>query len=222
MKYYGHLERMDDWKEFLPDPDNQWVDKCSAKELARAWANCRRFPRKVHEMLEAASLDLVPLFGFPEYKVNLPGGRHPSRNDLYILARDGKGTFFPIMVVGRGDEPSGPLVHDWKGDRGEDGLERLAFIADGLDLAGKGMDRLRYNLLQEAVSVLLEGSRVGVDRGMLLVHSFGNHVDYFEDYGRFLSMFDLKAERDIVQGPVNLDGFSLYFGWVQEVVSGNS
>lgn len=216
MRYYGHLESMDDWEQLLTDPDMQWVDNCSAKELARTWAHCRRFPEKVHGMFEAASMDLVPLFGFPQFRIILPGGNHPSHNDLYILARYGSGDLFPIMVEGKGNESFGPLVRDWKRDRSGNELERLDFLARELELRGKEIDPLRYQFLQRTVTVLLEGSRVGAEGGMLLVHVFGENGEFFEDYSRFLSIFDLGAEKDVVQGPINLNGFSLYFGWVQE------
>lgn len=215
MKYFGLLENMEDWRRFLADPVKHWKDECSAKELARAWANCDRFPRKVERILSQSGLELTPLFGFPEYKIALTGGTRPSQTDLYVLAQDSEGELFPVMVEGKAKETFGPLVSEWKKERSEAGLERLEFLSKELGLAGRDIDSLRYQLLHRTVSVLLEGRRIGARQGMMLVHAFAENEDSFEDYRRFLAHFGIEAEKDIVQGPVVLGDFHLQFAWIQ-------
>ncbi len=215
MKYFGALENMEDWRQLLADPVKHWKDGYSAKELAKAWAGCERFPRKVERILSQSGLELTPLFGFPEYKINLPGGARPSQTDLYVLAQDGEGSLFPIMVEGKAKETFGPLVSEWKKERSETGLERLDFLSKELGLAGRDIDGLRYQLLHRTVSVLLEARRIGARRGMMLVHAFADNADSFDDYRRFLAYFGIKAEKDIVQGPVILGNFHLQFAWIQ-------
>lgn len=215
MKYFGALENMEDWRQLLADPVKHWKDDYSAKELAKGWAGCERFPRKVERILSQSGLELTPLFGFPEYKVDLPGGARPSQTDLYVLAQDSEGSLFPIMVEGKAKETFGPLVSEWKKERSETGLARLDFLANDLGLTGRDIDGLRYQLLHRTVSVLLEGRRIGARQGMMLVHAFADNADSFADYGRFLAYFGIDAEKDIVQGPVILGDFHLQFAWIQ-------
>ena len=215
MKYFGPLADMEDWRQLLADPDKHWKDGCSAKELAKAWASCDRFPRKVERILSQSGLELTPLFGFPEYKINLPGGTRPSQTDLYVLAQNDEGGLFPIMVEGKAKETFGPLVSEWKKERSETGLERLDFLANELGLSGGDLDGLRYQLLHRTVSVLLEARRIGSAQGMMLVHAFADNADSFDDYKRFLAHFGIEAEKDTVQGPVVLGDFHLQFAWIQ-------
>lgn len=215
MKYFGPLADMEGWRLLLADPDKHWKDEYSAKELAKAWAGCDRFPRKVERILSQSGFELTPLFGFPEYKINLPGGTRPSQTDLYVLAQDHEGGLFPIMVEGKAKETFGPLVSEWRKERSESGLERLDFLAKELELPFRDIDNLRYQLLHRTVSVLLEGRRIGAGRGMMLVHAFADNEDSFEDYRRFLVHFGIEAEKDIVQGPVVLGDFHLQFAWIK-------
>jgi len=215
LKYFGLLENMEDWRLLLADPVKHWKDEYSAKELAKAWASCDRFPRKVERILSQSGLELTPLFGFPEYKINLPGGSRPSQTDLYVLAQDREGGLFPIMVEGKAKETFGPLVSEWRKERSESGLERLDFLAKELELPFRDIDNLRYQLLHRTVSVLLEGRRIGAEQGMMLVHAFADNADSFDDYSRFLAHFGVEAEKDSVQGPIVLGNFHLQFAWIQ-------
>jgi len=215
LKYFGALGNMEDWRRLLADPVKHWKDEYSAKELAKAWAGCERFPRKVERIFSQSGLELTPLFGFPEYKVDLPGGTRPSQTDLYVLAQVAEGGLFPIMVEGKAKETLGPPVSKWKKERSETGLERLDFLSKELGLAGRDIDGLRYQLLHRTVSVLIEGRRIGARRGMMLVHDFADNADSFDDYRRFLAYFGIEAEKNIVQGPVILGDFHLQFAWIQ-------
>ncbi len=216
MNYFVALENMEDWRRLLADPVKHWKDEYSAKELAKAWAGCERFPRKVERILSQSGLELTPLFGFPEYKVDLlgGGGTRPSQTDLYVLAQDAEGGLFPIMVEGKAKETFGPLVSEWKKERSDTGLERLGFLAKELGLAGRDIDGLRYQLLHRTVSVLLEGRRIGARQGMMFVHAFADNADSFDDYRRFLAHYGIEAEKNIVQGPVILGNFHLQFAWI--------
>ncbi|WP_407656238.1 DUF6946 family protein [Lysinibacillus mangiferihumi] len=66
------------WKEYLADPLKQWKKGCSAFELAVSWENANNLPYTVNNVFKNSNITLFHnievLYGFPEYKVALPGG----------------------------------------------------------------------------------------------------------------------------------------------------
>ena len=42
-----------------------------------------------------------------------------------------------------------------------------------------------------------------------------NDFPRFEDYNQFLALYGLSGEKDLLIGPVNINGIDLYFGWVK-------
>lgn len=75
-----------DWKQFLAEPEKQWKDGFSAKELAQRWEAVDGFPDSVVRVLRTADEqelhDMKMLLAIPEYKVHLPGG---SRASILII-----------------------------------------------------------------------------------------------------------------------------------------
>ena len=142
----------EDWKQFLAQPEKQWKDGYSAKELAEAWQNASGFPKIVKNALASSKIaedkEIEFIQGIPEYKVDLPGGGRASQNDLYVLAKIGD-ELVVIMVEGKHLEPFGKTVAGWKKDSGfsEGKQSRLAYLATTLDLPLSNIDGLRYQLL---------------------------------------------------------------------------
>jgi hypothetical protein len=77
------------------------------------------------------------------------------------------------------------------------------------------MDHIRYQLIHRTVSALIEAERLGAKNAMMLVHSFSQSNEWFNDYCEFLRLFSLAGDLDSVSGPVNLNGIDLYFCWVR-------
>ena len=103
-----------DWKALLADPVKHWRRGYSAMSLAYCWEKANGFPQQVQKALSAVPElgTLEPLLAIPEHKVDIPGGRAASQNDLFVLARSPKGLVC-IMVEGKVSEPFGPLVSEW-------------------------------------------------------------------------------------------------------------
>ena len=98
-----------DWQKLLAEPEKQWRTGYSARTLAHCWEASDGFPPEVFEALcnttDPSLADLIPVIAVPEFRVPLPGGGHPSQNDLFVLARSRAGLVC-IMVEGKVAESS--------------------------------------------------------------------------------------------------------------------
>ncbi|WP_404430993.1 DUF6946 family protein [Sutcliffiella horikoshii] len=221
-KFYVPSKGAISWKEHLADPEKQWKVGYSAYELANSWDGTDKLPESVEKVFKQSGMDLfkdVPLlYGFPEYKVSLPGGGASSQNDLYVLAKSGD-ELLPIMVEGKVSEPFGQTVLSWLGDNPSKGKrKRLEYLLSTLGLREEEVLNVRYQLIHRAASALLEAEKVNAKNALFLVHSFSNQSKWYEDYSDFVKLFGLLAERNNIVGPTNVTGTNLYFCWVTEVV----
>lgn len=208
----------EDWKDKLAGKGNHWKEGYSARSLAECWEKANGFPQSVKEALNVSELkqigDINLLFGFPEYKVALPGGGHASQNDLYVIGKAGS-ELVSIMVEGKVNEPFSEKVRKWLGDNPSNGKqERLAFLLDLLNLKEENCLEVRYQLLHRTVSAVIEAKKINAKNAMMLVHSFSKEFKWFEDYQEFLELFGISAEKNSIVGPVKVKDIDLYFGWV--------
>lgn len=208
------------WKELLVDPEKQWKKGYSAYELAYSWEGEKNLPASVDRVFKQSLLSLFNnvevLYGFPEYKVKLPGGNASSQNDLYVLAKSNN-ELLTIMVEGKVSEPFGETIATWLGDNPSDGKrKRLNYLLELLVLNEKNVMNKRYQLMHRTASALLEAKNVNAKNSLMLVHSFSEKGNRFEDYCDFVKLFHLSPEKERIVGPVKLNGVNLYFGWVTE------
>ena len=156
------------------------------------------------------------MYGFPEYKVSLPGGGAHSQTDLYLLAK-ANNELLTIMVEGKNSESFGSTIENWLGDNPSEGKRRrLDYLLNQLGLIQQNAYNLRYQLMHRAASALLEARKVNAKHAMMLVHSFSDTGKGFVDYTKFVTLFHLSAQNNKIVGPVLIDGIDLYFGWVTE------
>lgn len=221
-KYFVPTKGIDSWKELLSDPDKQWKPSYTPYELAKSWEGANNLPSSVQRAFEQSDIPLLEnvkvLYGFPEYKVSLPGGGAPSQNDLYLLANSG-GALLPIMVEGKVSEPFGEEVRIWKGENPSIGkINRLRSILELLGLNEVEVLNKRYQLFHRTASAVIEAKNVHAHHALMLVHSFSQQAKWFDDYKEFVNLFGVKAKKDAVVGPVNVNGVQLYFGWVTDPI----
>ncbi|WP_226672085.1 DUF6946 family protein [Rossellomorea aquimaris] len=225
-KYFVPTKGINSWKEFLADPEKQWKPSYSAYELAKSWESADNLPSSVEIAFANSKISLLEnvkvLYGFPEYKVSLPGGGASSQNDLYLLA-NADGVLLPIMVEGKVSEPFGEEVRVWKGDNPSIGkINRLRSILELLGLNEEEVLNKRYQLFHRTASAVIEAKNVHAQHALMLVHSFNQQAKWFEDYREFVNLFGVKAKKDAVVGPVNVNGVQLYFGWVTDTIPAKS
>ncbi|MFF5996455.1 hypothetical protein AAGS61_17210 [Lysinibacillus sp. KU-BSD001] len=220
-KFYVPSQGPESWKAFLADPEKQWKEGYSAYELAHCWESSANLPMIVENVFKESKLpifdDVEMLYGFPEYKVAIPGGNASSQNDLYVIAKVKNG-LLTIMVEGKVSEPFGETVDLWLGNNPSDGKrKRLNYLLSLLRLHENHITKIRYQLLHRTASALIEAKKVNAKNSLMLVHSFRHEAKWFKDYANFVKLFDLTPLENNIVGPIQLDGINLYFGWVTEV-----
>ena len=213
------VSKPQDWKLLLAEPDKHWKTGYSAKALAYCWQEASDFPECVRNVFKKSGIELFQnielLLAFPEYKVFLPGGPRPSQNDIFILAK-GNNQLVSIMVEGKVTEPFGKTIAEWRQDDSKGKYIRLKFLLKELGLAeNKQIDTIRYQLLHRTASAVIEAKKFKAENALMLVHSFSEANEGFDDYCHFLALFGLKGKIDSLVFAKSINGIDLYFSWVR-------
>ena len=209
----------EEWRRLLAQPDKHWRTGYSAKALAYCWQEADGFPAVVKRVFKNSSIavfkDIEMLLAFPEYKVSLPGGRKASQNDIFILAK-GNGQLISITVEGKVSEPFDKTVAEWKLESSYGKKVRLNFLCDKLQLDKDQIDHTRYQLLHRTASAIIEAERFNAQNALMMVHSFSQSDEWFEDYSQFLALFGLNGVTpDSLVFAKNIDELDLYFCWIR-------
>jgi len=209
------------WKNRLTDADKQWRTGDSAKTLAHAWQEANGFPAEVHAVLRSSPhfRDIEMLLAIPEHQVPFPGGARPSQNDVWVLAR-AEGSLVSIAVEGNVPlqdlraESFGPTMQEWLRDDSREKRDRMAFLAAQLDLPTPLPAGIRYQLVHRTASAVIEAARFNAAHAVMLVHSFGDHNELFQEFREFVAMFGCAASPNTVLSVWMRLGVSLHFAWV--------
>lgn len=216
-KIYIPAINAEQWSQFLAEPSKQWKTGYSARALAHSWQEANGFPTEIRAAFEQSShfQDIELLLAIPEHQVPLPGGSHPSQNDVWVLARS-QGSLVSIAVEGKVSESFGPTMGEWLVDASPGKVVRLAYLrrelglADNLDLPSS----IRYQLLHRTASAIIEAKRLGAQQAMMLVHSFSQSHEWFEDYAAFASLFQTEVAIGQVVDAGSCGDIQLSLGWI--------
>ena len=216
-KFYIPSKGPELWKEFLAEPKKQWKTGYSAKSLAYCWEEAQGFPKSVQKVFKEYPYDLFHsiefLLGIPEHQVPLPGGSTASQNDIFVLAKSGD-ELISIAVEGKVSEPFGPTIAEKKKDQSPGVKKRLKFLCYVLGISGKDIDNIRYQLLHRTASALLEADRFCAKHALMLVHSFSQEHQWFEDYAAFAALYGQDPTPNSIVYAGEVHGKNLYLGWV--------
>lgn len=218
-------KEIEDWKELLADPDKQWKDGYSAKELAKYWHGKNEIPKEIHQLIHKGVNiprdDIEIIFAIPEYKVDIPGGNRPSQNDLFLLLKTGASTGV-MMIEAKCMESFGPIVGDWKNDEelNNGKKTRLDYLSKLLEINGKNIDKIRYQLLHRTASAIIMAKKIKCDFAIMAVQSFRFSEESFNDYTSFLELLALDARKNGICGPIIISGIPTYFCWIQIFYNG--
>lgn len=216
-KIYIPSKGPDSWKEFLAQPDKQWETGFSAKTMAHCWEDQNGFPKGFNRPLKDSGLNLEILLAIPEYKVNLDNNKAPSQNDLFVLSKDSNGLAV-IMIEGKVSEPFDKLIKDWNNSDGK--LCRFEFLAEKLEINTNITDsnNLRYQLFHRTVSAILTAERFTAKKALMIVHSFSQSNEWFNDYCEFVKLLNpnINPQVDEINKCKTLSsGIDLYIGWIK-------
>ena len=209
----------EDWQRLLAGRDRQGRDDPSAKALARCWQDADGFPPEIRTALHDSGVrlfrDVELLLAIPEHQVAMPPfNTYPSQNDIFVLAK-GEGQLISIAVEGKYSEPFGPFVAKWTERMTEGKRERLRFLSKELGLGQSAIGHIRYQLLHRTASALLEARRFRAENAMMLVHSFSQCNEWFDDFCDFCELFGLLGRVNSAVGPKHIKGIDLYLSWVR-------
>jgi hypothetical protein len=215
-KFFAPADNPADWQQLLAKPDSQWRTGYSAKSMAYSWTEARGFPGEIRAVLNTSGSthlhDLEFLIGIPEHEVPLPGGRRPSQNDVFVLSKGSDG-LVSIAIEGKVSEAF-DLPVDMRFAQPTPGqVTRLTFLLDLLGLERDAVASIGYQLLHRTASAILEARRFGARHAVMLVHSFSQELEHFDDYANFVGLFGQTAETNRVYEVRQIDDVTLHLGW---------
>lgn len=213
-RIYIPASSAEQWAQFLAEPVKHWRQGYSARTLAYSWQEANGFPVEVHSVLTSRFPGIELLLALPEHQVPLPGGSRPSQNDIWALARTEE-KLVSIAVEGKVSEPFGPTVGEWAAESSLGKKERLTFLCSQLGVQPQVPDALRYQLFHRAASAVIEATRFGAAHAVMLVHSFSQQGEWFQDYAAFAAYLGCKAEENAVASVGTCSGVLLHLAWVR-------
>ena len=216
--FFVPTEGPETWRSLLAVRNKQGKDQYSTKELAVSWDAAKGFPKEVEYIFKESNIKLLEnltfIYGFPEYKVPLPGGSTSSQNDLYVLAKSNE-ELITIMVEGKVTDTFGPTLDAWKGDYPSNGKqERLTSLLSKLELDETSVLNKSYQLIHRTASAVIEAENIHAKNALVLVHSFSVKEKGYDAFAEFVKLFDITPSKNKVVGPYVLNKTNLYFGWV--------
>jgi hypothetical protein len=212
-KIYIPTSSAEQWAQFLAEPVKHWRQGYSARTLAYSWQEADGFPAEVGSVLATAFPTAELLLALPEHKVPLPGGSRSSQTDIWILARS-ENQLISIAVEGKVSEPFGPTVQEWQTESSPGKAKRLGYILSLLGLSSVS-DTTRYQLLHRTASAIIEAQRFNAAHAVMLVHSFSQSGEWFQDYAAFVSLMGGSAAEDSMTSVGLRSGVSLHLAWVR-------
>jgi hypothetical protein len=120
-----------------------------------------------------------------------------------------------IAVEGKLDEAFGPTLEEWVEDASAGKRQRLDFLVDVLGFSQQPPGDTRYQLMHRTASALMQAKEFTAAYAMMLVHSFSQTDDGFDDYASFVSLFGANARLNGVAPAGQRDGVDLYFAWIR-------
>ena len=215
--FYSPADRAEDWQQLLAKPNLHWKTGYSAKSLAYSWTEAQGFPAEVAQALRDSSIpalqDTQFLLGFPEYDVPLLGGRRPSQNDVFVLAKSNQG-LVTIAVEGKVSESFDFPIGKRFSSPTPGETERITYLCNFMQLERTDLNGIGYQLLHRSASAVIEAARFGATQAVMLVHSFSQTLENFDDYSNFAGLYNVEIVPNRIFHAANLGGIDFYLGWV--------
>jgi hypothetical protein len=139
----------------------------------------------------------------------------PSQPDPFILAKN-ESEMVSMAVKGKALEPFSNTVAEWLNEFSSGRKTRLNYLCEMLGLKQERLSNIRYQLLHRTVSAIIEAKRFNAQNALMLVHSFKENKEFFQDYSNFLGLFGIEAEKNKIYSAGKRKNVNLYLGWVDD------
>ena len=209
----------EDWKPVVGK--NKWKTGKSAKAFGYCWEEAGGFPLEVKRVFEQSGIEQLKgvdfLRGYPEHRTPLPGRGGSSASDLFIVAKS-YDSLMTIAVEGKVAEGFGKTVAEWKPESSENQMTRLTGLCNWLDLPFSSVGDIKYQLIHRTAAALIEAGKYRANHALMLVHSFSQDDNHFEDYQDFLDLLSADGENSVpnsVSYAGEKNGINLYLAWVR-------
>jgi hypothetical protein len=106
-------------------------------------------------------------------------------------------------------------MQEWLANASRGKIERLHYLCGQLGLNLSLPSGIRYQMLHRAASAVIEAKRFTADHAVMLVHSFSQADEWFEDYTAFVALFGASASINTLVSVGACAGISLHFAWVR-------
>lgn len=205
---YAPAKDIDDWRKLVQA--KHWRKGYSAYELAYSWVNANpELPQEINALF-AGKAEL--LLATPEHKTPLPGGNTPSQSDALAFIRT-KGKVCAVTIEGKAKESFDQTVGEWSQNASAGKKERLKYISKKLGLSYPPDDGIRYQLLHRAAAAVIEAEHFGADCAAMIVHSFAQNRQGFQDFKKLLKSFNINSATSGKLYQSKRKTIPLWFGW---------
>jgi len=92
--------------------------------------------------------------------------------------------------------------------------ERFSYLLSLLGLSAVPVGA-RYQLLHRTASAIIEAQRFNAAHAVMLVHSFSQSSEWFQDYAAFVALMGGSAKENRMVSVGFRSGVSLYLAWVR-------
>lgn len=123
------------------------------------------------------------------------------------------------MIEGKVSESFDLLIDKWYNST-PSRTQRLEFLMDKLELSCKieDLNQSRYQLFHRTFSAILTAEQYHANKAIMLVHSFSQTSEWFEDFAKFTNIINSKIEpkiNEIYHCKTLTSGIELYLGWIK-------
>jgi len=246
MKIYKNRKKkieiltVNEWLEHCPptNPTKQWVDKRSAKEMAKFWTDIQK-QNDFLMYLNKVNKELVFDYALPEISTKFDNYKSPRKTDLCIFAKN-KNKRVLISIEGKSDEHFGEncIDKEWVlsinqkiKKKGSKKLDRIIELYRRFN-SDSDFIKLRYQLTYWLAGSIDEAIRTEIDTVFLIVQEFHSEITTKEkievnkeDLDSFVNFITNSSYKGInkneIIGPIKnqfTKQINLYIGKFQEYI----
>ena len=176
---------------------------------AHRWAAARGVPKEFSQILGATAKVRTAI---PGHEVDIPGGKKPSRCDVFaeVKTEDGVGA---IGITAKANDGFGQTIREWQKDRVGGGRERLSALCHTLGTPYPPPPDLRYQPFHRLAAAIYEADVRKADFAAMIVQSFSSRQKGLDDFKAFCKLLGVNL---VPEKPfrTTLSGRRILLAWV--------